>query len=41
MSKKLIEMKIVRKLILLLQRGLSERQIAQQFADIPSKCKSF
>lgn len=30
MSKKLIEMKIVRKLILLLQRGLSERQIAQQ-----------
>ena len=30
MSKKLIEMKIVRKLILLLQRGLSERRIARE-----------
>ncbi len=30
MSKKLIEMKIVRKLMLLLQRGLSERQIARE-----------
>src|ERR1700733_14164739 len=30
MSKKLIEMKIIRKLLLLLQRGLSERQIAQE-----------
>lgn len=30
MSKKLIEMKIVRKLMLLLQRGLSERRIAQE-----------
>lgn len=30
MSKKLIEMKVVRKMLLLLQRGLSERQIAQE-----------
>ncbi|MEJ7736110.1 MAG: IS21 family transposase [Chitinophagaceae bacterium] len=30
MSKKLIEMKVVRKMILLLQRGLSERQIARE-----------
>lgn len=30
MSKKLIEMKVVRKMILLLQRGLSERQIAHE-----------
>jgi len=30
MSKKLIEMKVVRKMLLLLQRGLSERQIAHE-----------
>ena len=30
MSKKLIEMKIIRKMLLLLQRGLSERQIARE-----------
>jgi transposase len=30
MSKKLIEMKIIRKMLLLLQRGLSERQISQE-----------
>lgn len=30
MSKKLIEMKVIRKMLLLWQRGLSERQIAQE-----------
>jgi predicted transcriptional regulator len=30
MSKKMIEMKIIRKMLLLLQRGLSERQIAKE-----------
>ena len=30
MSKKLIEMKIIRKMLLLFQRGLSERQVARE-----------